>query len=127
MLNMSEDSYAREGLSFAVDTLGTRIFITGEEENIAVLRDLAERLDKDPLEGMEAVDVEQPQLQTHLINVADPQTTFDVLQTLLAGLPDVRLALDPATNKVIALARPSEQAQIVAILKSLKARYQYLK
>ena len=120
MLNMSEDSFAREGLSFAVDTLGTRIFVTGEEENIAVLRDLAERLDKDPLEGMEAVDVEQPQLQTHLINVADPQTTFDVLQTLLAGLPDVRLALDPATNKVIALARPSEQAQIVATIKELE-------
>ena len=120
MLNMSPDDFAREGLSFAVDTLGTRIFATGEEENIAIIRDLAERLDKDPLDGMEETDVEQPQLQTHVINVADPQTTFDVLQTMLAGLPDVRLALDPATNKVIALARPAEQAQIIATIKELE-------
>ena len=59
MLNMGEADFAREGLSFAVDTLGTRIFVTGEEENIAVLRDLAKRLDKDPLDGMEAADVGQ--------------------------------------------------------------------
>ncbi|MBA61033.1 MAG: hypothetical protein CMJ76_01590 [Planctomycetaceae bacterium] len=120
MLNMSDGDFAREGLSFAVDTLGTRIFVTGEEENIAVLRDLAERLDKDPLEGVEETDVEKPTLRTHTINVADPQTTFDVLQTLLAGLPDVRLALDPATNKIIALARPPEHETIVSTIKELE-------
>jgi len=120
MLNMGEADFAREGLSFAVDTLGTRIFVTGEEENIAVLRDLAKRLDKDPLDGMEAADVEKPTLQTHTINVADPATTFDVLQTLLAGLPDVRLALDPTTNKIIALARPAEHETIVSTIKELE-------
>jgi len=120
MLNMGEADFAREGLSFAVDTLGTRIFVTGEEENIAVLRDLAKRLDKDPLDGMEAEDVEKPTLQTHTINVADPATTFDVLQTLLAGLPDVRLALDPTTNKIIALARPAEHETIVSTIRELE-------
>lgn len=120
MLNMGEDDFTREGLSFAVDTLGTRIFVTGEEENIAVLRDLAERLDKDPTDGMETTDIEKPVLRTHVINVADPQTAFDVLQTLLAGLPDVRLALDPATNKIIALARPTEHDTIVSTIRELE-------
>ena len=120
MLNMGEADFAREGLSFAVDTLGTRIFVTGEEENIAVLRDLAKRLDTDPLDGMEAADVEKPTLKTHTINVADPATTFDVLQTLLAGLPDVRLALDPTTNKIIALARPAEHETIISTIKELE-------
>ena len=120
MLGMGEADFAREGISFAVDTLGTRIFVTGDEENIAVLRDLAKRLDIDPLDGMEEEDVEKPTLKTHTINVADPQTTFDVLQTLLAGLPDVRLALDPATNKIIALARPSEHETITSTIKELE-------
>ena len=120
MLGMGEADYAREGISFAVDTLGTRIFVTGDEENIAVLRDLAKRLDIDPLDGVEEEDVQKPTLKTHTINVADPQTTFDVLQTLLAGLPDVRLALDPATNKIIALARPAEHETITSTIKELE-------
>jgi len=120
MLGMGEADYAREGISFAVDTLGTRIFVTGEEENIAVLRDLATRLDIDPLDGMEEEEIEKPTLKTHTINVADPTTTFDVLQTLLAGLPDVRLALDPATNKIIALARPTEHETITSTIKELE-------
>ena len=121
MLGMGEDDFSTEGLNFAVDTLGTRIFATGDQEKLDVLQDLVKRLDIDPLAGVEGTEpLEQPQLQTHPISVADPDTTFQVLQTMLAGLPDIRLAMDPNTNKVIAFARPTEQARIQATIRELE-------
>jgi type II secretory pathway component GspD/PulD (secretin) len=121
MLGMGEDDFSTDGLNFAVDTLGTRIFATGDQETLDVLQDLVERLDIDPLAGVEGTEpLEQPQLQTHPISVADPDTTFQVLQTMLAGLPDIRLAMDPNTNKVIAFARPAEQARIQATIRELE-------
>jgi type II secretory pathway component GspD/PulD (secretin) len=121
MLSMGEEDFSTEGLNFAVDTLGTRIFATGEQEKLDVLQDLVKRLDVDPLAGVEGTEpLEQPQLQTHPISVADPDTTFQVLQTMLAGLPDIRLAMDPNTNKVIAFARPTEQARIQATIRELE-------
>ncbi|MDC0574327.1 hypothetical protein OAO39_00190 [Pirellulaceae bacterium] len=121
MLGMGEDDFSTEGLNFAVDTLGTRIFATGDQETLDVLQDLVERLDIDPLAGVEGTEpLEQPQLQTHPISVADPDTTFQVLQTMLAGLPDIRLAMDPNTNKIIAFARPAEQARIQATIRELE-------
>ncbi|MBT7254393.1 MAG: hypothetical protein HN882_05270, partial [Planctomycetaceae bacterium] len=121
MLGMGEEDFSTEGLNFAVDTLGTRIFATGEQDKLDILQELVTRLDIDPLAGVEGTaPLEQPQLQTHPINVADPDTTFQVLQTMLAGLPDIRLALDPTTNKVIAFARPAEQARIQATIRELE-------
>jgi type II secretory pathway component GspD/PulD (secretin) len=121
MLSMGEEDFSTEGLNFAVDTLGTRIFATGEQEKLDILQDLVTRLDVDPLAGVQGTEpLEQPQLQTHPISVADPDTTFQVLQTMLAGLPDIRLALDPTTNKVIAFARPAEQARIQATIRELE-------
>ena len=43
-----------------------------------------------------------------------------MLQTLLAGLPDVRMSLDPKTNKIIALARPSEHRTIQETIRQLE-------
>ena len=121
MLSMGEDDFSTEGLNFAVDTLGTRIFATGEQDKLDMLQDLVKRLDIDPLAGVEGTEpLEQPLLQTHPISVADPDTTFQVLQTMLSGLPDIRLALDPTTNKVIAFARPEEQARIQATIRELE-------
>ncbi|HIN52832.1 MAG TPA: hypothetical protein EYM79_00855, partial [Planctomycetes bacterium] len=121
MLSMGEEDFSTEGLNFAVDTLGTRIFATGEQDKLDMLQDLVKRLDIDPLAGVVGTEpLEQPQLQTHPISVADPDTTFQVLQTMLAGLPDIRLALDPTTNKVIAFARPAEQARIQATIRELE-------
>ncbi len=54
--------------------------------------------------------------------MADPSEALAVLQTLLAGSPDVRLSLDAKTNKIIALARPSEHRTIQATLDQLEGQ-----
>lgn len=120
LLGLGEDQNRNEDINIAVDPLGTRIFATGKEEKIALLRTIIERVDVDPLDGAEAEPGEQPYLMTHAIQVADPTTAYDVLQTMLEGLPDVRMALDPATNKLIAYARPSEHATIKATIAELE-------
>jgi hypothetical protein len=120
-MGLGEEDNRAEGISFGVDPLGSRIYLTGTEENIAIITDLVERMDKDPLEGLEETGpIEQPQLQTHLIRAADPTSTYEVLQTMLAGLPDIRMSLDPTTNKIIAFARPSEQMKIKAVIAELE-------
>lgn len=120
LLGLGEDQNRNEDINIAVDPLGTRIFATGKEEKLALLRTIIERVDVDPLDGAEAEPGEQPYLMTHAIQVADPSTAYEVLQTMLEGLPDVRMALDPATNKLIAYARPTEHQTIKATIDELE-------
>ena len=107
-------------ISIAVDPLGTRIFAIGSREKVESLQDLVEKLDLKRQAATAAVALEQPQLMTHQLNVADPQESLAVLQTLLAGLTDVRMSLDLKTNKIIALARPSEHRTIQETIRQLE-------
>jgi len=45
---------------------------------------------------------------------------LQVMQTLMAGLPDVRLATDPKSGHLVALARPSQHATIRATLDQMQ-------
>jgi hypothetical protein len=92
MLDFPDDkNVATDGsLRLAVDPSGRRILAQGKPEKLA-------RLD----EILKVVNVEQPgtapvgiattpQIENYPITSADPQTVFNVLQTLMQGLPDVR-------------------------------------
>ncbi len=121
LLGLEEGSNVGEGISIALGPLGTRMFVTGDAESIEILEDVVERVDLETTASMPGAGaIEQLQLQTHTINVADPEQAMAVLQTLLAGLPDVRLSLDLKTNKIIALARPSEHKTIIETIKQLE-------
>ena len=85
-----------------------------------ILEELVEQVDVKREATPGQVAVEQPQLLTHQIHTADPQEALAVMSTLLAGLPDVRMSLDTKTNKIIALARPSEHMTIRETLKQLE-------
>jgi type II secretory pathway component GspD/PulD (secretin) len=61
-----------------------------------------------------------PVMRTHPITTADPSTAFDVLQTLLAGTPDARIAVEPKTNAIIAFARPETQEIISQTIAQLE-------
>ena len=60
------------------------------------------------------------QVQAYSITKADPQTVLKVMQTLLAGKPDVRMDIDPKANNLIVLARPAEHAAIRATLAQME-------
>ncbi|MHB0959816.1 MAG: secretin N-terminal domain-containing protein [Pirellulaceae bacterium] len=120
LLGLEEGKNVGEEISIAIDTLGTRLFATGDKEKIQILEDLVERVDNKREVIPSAVATEQPQLLTHQIRAADPTESLAVMQTLLAGLPDVRMSLDSKTNKIIALARPSEHRTIAETIKQLE-------
>jgi type II secretory pathway component GspD/PulD (secretin) len=122
LLNIPDDANSNEKIRIAVDPFSARLFATGERELIRQLEEIIPMVDREAAEGDGATlgALEQPQLMTYSITKADPEQTLQVLQTLLAGLPGVRLSVDPVTKKVIALARPTEQATIVATLKQLE-------
>ena len=56
------------------------------------------------------------QLEMYPLNGADGDAVLSVLKVVLAGLPDVRVSIEPKTSKLIAFAPPAQQATIKAIL-----------
>ena len=122
LLNIPEDANSNEKIRIAVDPFSSRLFATGERDLIRQLEEIIPMLDREAQvgEGATLGALEQPQLMTYPVAKADPAQVLQILQTLLAGLPDVRLTIDPVTSKVVALARPTEHATIVATLKQLE-------
>ena len=128
LMGFEEDSYALDegALRIAIDALGTRLLVTGSEENITRLEEILKVVDVEIPQDPGGIPLEQPQLEVYAIKGGDPTQVLQVMQTLLAGLPDVRLAVDEEAGKLIALALPSQHATIVATLKQLEQEGQQL-
>lgn len=120
LLGLAENENVSDQISISIDLLGTRLFANGSPEKIRILEDMVKLVDKERQVSSAAVATEQPQLLTHPIQTADPNEALAVLQTLLAGLPDVRMSLDAKTNKIIALAPPSVHKTIQATISQLE-------
>ncbi|MCB9938241.1 MAG: general secretion pathway protein [Planctomycetaceae bacterium] len=122
LLSIPEEENSNDKIRIAIDPFTARLFATGDRELIRQLEAIVPMVDRVAQQGEGATVgvLEQPQLMTYAIRKADPDQVLQILQTLLAGLPDVRLTIDPVTKKVVALARPTEHATIVATLKQLE-------
>lgn len=113
LLGLQVDSNSNESIRIAIDPFGDRLFVAGEPSTVALLQRIVERADQ-PLDLGEgtAQEIQLPELRTYPITLADPTTVYDVMSTLLAGLPDTRMSLDPGSSNLIVFARP-ETHQIV--------------
>ncbi len=113
MLAMPEDAMALEDgtLQLAVDVDGTRILARGQRGRLAEIREIVEVLDVPGLSGS-AVLSETPEVFAYPIANATPESALKVLQTLLAGDPDIRLETDPETGNLYAFVRPSQHERI---------------
>ena len=117
-----EQNAAPDGsIRIAVDPLGTKFFVTGDAKAIERFSDILKLVDVpvgfDVGEGGVA---EPPQMAVYSVTDADPTAVLQVMQTLMAGLPDVRLASDSKTGNLIVLARPSQHATIKATLDEMQ-------
>lgn len=123
LLGMSEGSNVSEKISVSTDTFGTTIFATGTADNIQKLRDLAEQLDKENSTTAGNVGAtETPYIRSHRIIGSDPETAYQVMQNLLAGMPDVLMSLDSKTNQLIIQARKSEHDLVEKTLKEISGQ-----
>jgi type II secretory pathway component GspD/PulD (secretin) len=122
MLDIPDDKTATADgtLRLAVDPSGRRIIATGKPEKITRLEEIIKVIDVVKPGGPQVGIQTTPQLLVYPITTADPQSVLSVLQTLLQGQPDVRLALDGKTNSLIALARPADHATIRATIDDMQ-------
>ncbi|PQO25420.1 hypothetical protein C5Y96_24065 [Blastopirellula marina] len=106
-------------IRLATDTLGTKIFITGKKDAVEKVQKLITQVDV-PGGGLGSSPADQLQLEVYPLGTLDPATTLQVMQTLLAGNPDVRLAIDENTGNLIALARGDEHSTVKATLSQMQ-------
>lgn len=110
-------------LRVAVDELGQRLLVTGKAVRIERVQEIVKLLDIPPKNASATTTstaLETPQLEVYTITQADPTATLKVLQTLLSGLPDVRMEIDAKTGNLVALARPSQHATIKATIDQMQ-------
>ncbi|MCS7303942.1 MAG: hypothetical protein NZ602_02380 [Thermoguttaceae bacterium] len=102
------------------DPTGKALLVSGKEEKINRLIEVLKFLDI-PENAVKSQLNQTPQLEVYSVAPADPNSVLAVIQTLLAGSPDARVAIDPKTGNLIALCKPTEHATIRATLEQMQA------
>lgn len=123
LLDLSADKNAAADGSLRVmaDPGGRRIMAMGKPDKMARLGEILEAVDvADSAEAGGGAGANTLRLEVYTVVGATPDTAFQVLQTLLSGNPEVRLALDAKTGNLIAMARPAQHAIIKSTLDQLQ-------
>ncbi|WP_372718475.1 secretin N-terminal domain-containing protein [Novipirellula sp.] len=129
LIGLDPGQNANDEIRISLGLYGERIYATGLPGKVALLESIISKADK-PLAAADPnaqTEVALPVFETHSVKTADSATVFDVLQTLLAGTPDARIAIDPKTNAIVAFARPETQAMIAATIAKLEGNGQDFK
>ncbi len=120
LLGLKEATNQSEDLNVSTDTFGNTIYATGSPDKLQKLSDFVLQIDVKPdASGPTSVTIEQPTLKTHRIQSSDPDIALSVLQTLLAGSANVRMALEPKTNSIVASGTQADHKLIVDTLAEL--------
>jgi type II secretory pathway component GspD/PulD (secretin) len=122
LLDIPEEEFAAEdgSIRIAVGPTG-KLLATGKPEKLARMDEVLKVVDVPYSTAASGTSViEAPQLEVYSVTGADSDSVLQVLQTLMANSPDVRLAKDPKTGSLIALARPAQHATIKATIDQLQ-------
>lgn len=107
-------------IRFMGDTPGRRILASGKPDKLARISEILQTLDvAGSGSGFGQLD-STPQLEIYPVVGVTPESALQVLQTLMTGMPDVRLSVDAKSGNLVALARPSQQATIRATLEQFQ-------
>lgn len=114
LLGMEPGSNASEDIRLSVSLYGDHIFATGSQSKLALLSSVIEKADREMPNAGQASDekVAPSELRTHPVTSANLQTVYDVLQTMIAGAPEARLAMDANRGAIIAFGRPEMQTKV---------------
>ena len=115
LLELEPGENASDEIRISVGLFGEKIYASGLPGKTGLLQSIIEKADQ-PLTTAtsdQESEMTAPVFQTHVVSSSDSATVFDVLQTLLAGSPDARIAIDPKTNAIVAWARP-ETHQVIS-------------
>ncbi|HBJ37766.1 MAG TPA: general secretion pathway protein [Planctomycetaceae bacterium] len=124
LIGLESGANSSDKIRIATGLYGDRLYATGDAATRALLERIIERADT-PLQMNNAETGEAqslPKLETYIVSTVAPSTVIDVLQTLLAGLPDTRLTIDPQAGGIIAYARPETHVMIQQTIDKLEGR-----
>ncbi len=122
LLGLEPGVNSNDEIRISVGLFGDRIYASGLPGKTGLLGSIIEKADQ-PLVSSGSEEQSQmvdPVFQTHIVSSSDTATVFDVLQTLLAGSPDARIAIDPKTNAIVAWARPETHLVITKTIAEME-------
>jgi type II secretory pathway component GspD/PulD (secretin) len=124
LLGLEEGMNSSDSIRIATGLYGDRLYATGESSKCALLAKIVERADTPLQTPAVSGDSEAtlPRLETYPISNVDPAVVIDVLQTLLAGVPDTRIAQDPQSRGIIAFTRPETHTLIQQTIDKLEGK-----
>lgn len=124
LLGVSEEENATSdgSLRFAADPLGTRILATGQPDKLEQVAKILETINVPGAGDLATEGVQQAlQVEVYPVAPADPETARKVMETLLEGLPGVRLSTDPKTGNLIVRGPLDVHATVQATLEQLRS------
>ena len=117
LLGLSDTNQASDGgLRLTVDPVG-RLLVSGRPDRIQKMNDFLKILDVPPTDGTR---LETPKLEVHTVVGADPAAVLAVVQTLMTGYPDVKVASDPKTGNIVVWAKPTQQGMVHDVIKKMQ-------
>ncbi|WP_261343110.1 secretin N-terminal domain-containing protein [Rosistilla carotiformis] len=123
LMNLDDDNSA-EGIQIATDLFGANLFAAGEPAKLTQFRAIVDLVDKPmAIDGETSAEPPAPaSLQRYPLSTVSSDTAFNVLSTMLAGLPEVRMSVEPNTGAIILWARPDEQKLVKETLELLEGK-----
>lgn len=104
-------------ISIIAAPLANRLFVSGTREMLDRFLEIAETIDSDPNDQLEAVDVERPYLQTYSITI-DPKLAYDLLGTMLEGSGAI-MQQDELSGAITVRGRKEDHAIVTESLASV--------
>jgi type II secretory pathway component GspD/PulD (secretin) len=120
LVDIIAEVYADFDMRIAIEPRLNAVVVQCEPKVIEQIEQLIEALDRQTVNGPEEP-AEAPTLKTYSIEDTDGKTVLQVLQTLLAGQPEVRISVDPTTNRIIVLGRAADHETIKTTIQQLES------
>ena len=106
-------------LKFSIDVVGSRVIATGEQQLVARFRRTLEKFDSKT--GGEDEIREPASFKTHRVR-GDIKKAYQVLQTMMAGRPDIRLDFDEKQGTIMALGRSDDHEMVKELISELQSQ-----
>ena len=97
-----------------IDATGKSIWLSGRVDRVNVAEYYLKQIDSNP------VDTKDVTLKVYPIPSADPRIALAIVQTLLAGSPDVRVSLDSTIGAIAVQGRAKDHQKVVDAIEELE-------
>jgi type II secretory pathway component GspD/PulD (secretin) len=118
-IDSNKNSTDDKSLKITSDLSSNSLIASGRQEKLTQVQEIVKMLDVEDPDAASKV-LEQPQLEVYSVTDASSESVFAVLQTLLSATDDTRVAIDPITGNIVALATPTEHATIRATIAQME-------